>query len=131
MIEKLLAHLPTILIVIPILGTLLLYKLIHLFTRSTWKAVHIAVDSSAILYVLAVVTLLQSIIGKSVIGYVIIGLLLTLAIILVIQWRNKTEVILKNGLIFLLRLSFLVFSIGYVSLLIYLLVQKILQIYAG
>lgn len=125
MITQLMDNLTLIFIVIPIFVTWLLYVSSYWISKIRWKSIHIAVQGSTIFYIIAVSILLENIIEQNLIGYIFIGLLIALSIILIVQWKINTEVILKKGLKVLARLSFLIFSTIYIALISYEIIQMV------
>ncbi len=119
------SYLPISLIVLPILMTLLFYFFGVHFTGNRWKSIHKASQWTAIFYVIAVSLLLEKIFQHGFIGYILILLIIILAVILIIQWKKDTEVTLLSGLRLLWRISFLLFSLTYVGLVIYMIVRFI------
>jgi len=106
-------------VTIPIFTTLLVYYVVKKITKQKWKAIHISVQATAIFYIVAVTILLQRLLQVQLVGIILISLILLLAIILIIQWKQETEVVLTKGLKVLTRFSFLVFGFLYVGLIIY------------
>jgi|SRR5690625_375335 len=123
--NQIIHNLPFILIVIPIFLTFTFYQIMYLISKQRWKAIHFSVQASTIFYIAAVVVLLDKWIEQPLTGYILIGLILTLSIILIIQWKIHTEVILRNGLKLLARISFLIFFIAYIILISYEVIQFI------
>lgn len=121
--EQLKEYIPIILISIPTLLTILFYLLHFHFVQKKWKAVHFSVQYSAVFYIIADILLLEILFSTYFIGFALIMLISMLAMILIVQWKQNTEVILKNGLTILWRISFLIFSLGYCVLVIYQLVS--------
>lgn len=113
------SYVPYILIGLPVFMSLCLYYLGVRFSGSKWKALHKSVQWTAIFYMIAVVALIKMMFGYLFIGYSIILLIVILATILIIQWKKDTEVVLLNGLKLMWRISFLIFSITYLGLIIY------------
>lgn len=122
---QLIDNLPGILIIIPILTTIVLYQLSYRISKRRWIAVHLSVQWSTVFYIIAVTILLERLIHQNIIGYIIIGLLLLLSAILIVQRKKKTEVVLRDGLKVLSRISFLIFSSTYIVLISYELIQLI------
>lgn len=116
-------------IAFPVVSTILLYSISTFLYKHRWKAIHLSVQGSAIFYVIAVILLLEKLIQISIIGYALIFIILVLAIILIIQWKTKTEVVLKDGLKVLTRICFLLFGVIYVLLISYEIIQMIYIIY--
>lgn len=126
--KQLLENLPIILISVPLLITLIIYTISYRLKRHKWRAIHMAVQGSAVFYVIAVTIFLQQIFKISLVGYMLIFIILILTIILIIQWKKKTEVMLFGALKVLWRILFLLFFVIYIGLLVYLLIVYALSI---
>lgn len=118
-------YIPYLFIGLPFVMTFLVYYFSKRTFGNQWRAIHTAVQWTAIFYIIAVAILLKMMLQQSVFGYMLILLIVILAIILIFQWKHQAEVILKDGLRLLWRVSFLLFSITYSGLLIYVLVRFI------
>lgn len=114
---------PIILVCIPVLMTILFYQIYFRVKKNKWGAIHFSVQYSVIFYIIANTILLNWIFLKNFSGIIIIFLIVLLSVILIIQRRDKTEVALKQGIVVLSRLSFLIFSIIYVGLLLYVVIS--------
>lgn len=115
-----------ILIIIPIFSTVILYYIMKWISRHPWKAIHFSTQWSAFLYVVAVSLLLEKHIGVATFGFFIVGILLLLSIHLIVQWKKDTEVILKKGLKLVTRVCFLLFSLLYIILISYEIIELFL-----
>lgn len=123
MIENITKQLPLILMIIPILLTYVTYKVIYLVYKKKWKAIHLSVQYTAIFYVIAVTIMINVLFQLNVASYMIIFHIALLSILLIIQWKTKTEVMLFDGLKLLFRLSFLIFFLSYIGFSIFMLVD--------
>ena len=112
-------------IVIPLLSTIVLYFGSKAVYKHQWKAIHFSTQWTAPFYVFAVILLLEKWLKYKITGIVLIILISILALILIVQWKKKTEVILRNGLKVLTRICFLVFGFLYVLLLSYQMFQML------
>lgn len=119
--------LPLLFITIPILMTWIVYFITNKIVKHQWKAIHFSVQSTAIFYIIAVAILLQNIFHYQFVGIILICLIVFLAVILIIQWKKDTEVVLRKGLKVLLRISFLLFGAVYIILIGYEIVQLIIS----
>lgn len=117
--ERWIHFLPYFIIAFPLFATVIIYQVRFMFGQNNWKAVHAATQWSSVFYILAVVFLLRQLFGSYYIGSLLIMLICLLAIILIIQWKVQTEVLLLKGMKVLLRISFLLFGIAYFGLLAY------------
>ncbi|HLR22873.1 MAG TPA: DUF3397 family protein [Pseudogracilibacillus sp.] len=112
-------YVPIILVCIPILMTILFYQVHYRMNKNQWRAIHFTVQFSFIFYIIADTILFNWILHKNLLGIFAIFLIILLSIILIIQRKLKMEIDLKQGIVSLMRVSFLIFSILYVILLLY------------
>lgn len=117
--ERWIHFLPYFFIAIPLFATVIIYQIRFMFVQHNMKAVHVAAQWSSLFYIIAVIFLWKQLFGSYHIGIVLIIMICFLAGILIIQWKLQTEVILLKGLKVLSRISFLLFGIIYLSLLVY------------
>lgn len=115
-----------ILVMIPLFSTIILYFIMKWISHHPWKAIHFSTQWSAFFYVVAVSLLLEKHIEVTTLGFFIVGILLLLSIHLIVQWKKNTEVILKKGLKVVTRLCFLLFSVLYIILISYEIIEIIL-----
>lgn len=108
-----------ILIIIPVFSTILLYRLHKKIKKSSWKAFHFSSQVSSLFYIAAVTSLLYVLFEMNVIGKILILFLIILSIILILQWKQDTEVSFLKAMKLLLRISFLSFGLLYVLLIVY------------
>lgn len=116
--NHLMTFIPYILISIPVISTIIIYQIRFKMIHNQWASFHLAAQLSAIFYIAAVSTLLHILFDSYYIGIILIILISVLALIIIIQWKKDTEVLLLKGLKLLSRISFLTFFIGYIVLLI-------------
>lgn len=116
----------TFLIIIPIFSTWLFYIIGKKFQKYEWKAFRFAVNWTTIFYVIATNILLYQLFNQQFIGITVIVMLFLLAIILIIQRKKRTEVILWKGIKLLWRICFLIFFVVYILLIIYLIIREVL-----
>ena len=112
-------YVPIILVCIPFLMTILFYQIHYRMSKNQWGAIHFTVQSSFIFYIIADTILLNWILYKNLLGIFAILLIILLSIILIIQRKQNMEIDLKQGIVTLMRVSFLIFSILYLILLLY------------
>lgn len=116
-------HVFIFLLIVPVISTIFVFYVSNLICKHKWKAIHFAVEWTAIFYIIAVILLLEKLLEQTVIGIVLIILITVLSIILILQWKNHTEVVLRNGIKVLTRISFLVFGLIYFLLISYEIIQ--------
>lgn len=119
MVDWLKSNIDTILIFSPIFFTYLIYFIVLKISRKRWKAVHVSVQITAVLYIIAVILIVNHLFQVKITSYVIIFLIFLLAVILIKQRYSQTEIILYDGIRLLLRWSFLIFSVSYICLGLY------------
>ncbi|HLS66367.1 MAG TPA: DUF3397 family protein [Pseudogracilibacillus sp.] len=115
-----------IIIMIPFFSTAILYYIMKWISHHPWKAIHFSTQWSAFLYVVAVSLLLEKHIEVATLGFFIVGILLLLSIHLIVQWKKNTEVILKKGLKLVTRICFLLFSLLYIILISFEIIELLL-----
>lgn len=112
-------------ITIPIVATWIVYKISLKLFGHKWRAIHIAVNWTTILYMIAVLILLSNMFDQQFIGIMLVLLLSMLGGIIILQWRMSTEVVLSKALKTLWRLCFLIFLFLYICLLLIGIIQRI------
>lgn len=123
---SLLAFLAAIVMTMPLLFYIFLYKWFHKWTGSRRKAFRGAVHLSAPVVVLAVYLLLNVLLDGSFGGWVIVVLLVLIGVSFIIQYNTVEELRIGKTFKGFLRLTFLVFSFVYILLFSYGLVMRIL-----
>lgn len=108
-----------ILYIIPFLITYLVYRFEYRRKQDERRATHRSIAYSTLFYMMGTLYIIHIIFAEYFIGYILIGLIVLLAIILITQWKNNNEVILLKGIKILWRFCFLMFFTSYLSLLIY------------
>lgn len=116
---------PYILMAAPIFISMFIYSLGMKLTNNKWKSIHTSVQWTAIFYVVAVSLLVKTLFDIPIIGYIAILLILVAACSLVMQWRKGEDVELLTGLRIMWRVSFLLFSLLYCGLVIYIIVYYV------
>ena len=107
----------------PFIITYLIYRFIYRKKSDTKLAMQGTITYSTLFYIISVLYVIQAMFGSYFIGYILIGLICLLALILIRQWKNGDDVLLWRGIKVLWRLCFLLFFISYLSLLIYQFIQ--------
>ncbi|MEI3597024.1 MULTISPECIES: DUF3397 domain-containing protein [unclassified Oceanobacillus] len=105
-------------ITIPLLASFLVYIIRMIRERNKLKAFHAAVNWTTLLYIIAVTIMLGIVFDRSFVGIVLIFLLLSLSLIVFIQWRMGQDVQIKKAAKLLWRISFLLFFLLYGCLMI-------------
>lgn len=113
-------------ITIPIFATVLVYMLaVKVLHRKRLTAVHTAVNWTTILYVITVAILFDIIFGYSFIGWLFVIFIILLAMIIIYQWKTHTDVEFLKALRIIWRISFLLFLMLYVILILVGILQRI------
>lgn len=112
-------------LLIPFLITYFIYRFVYIKKHDEKQAMQRAVNYSTIFYIIGVLYIIHYMFESYFIGYILIGLISLLGLILIKQWKNGEEVVLFKGIKVLWRLCFLLFLISYISLLLFQIVQFI------
>lgn len=113
-------------ITLPFMATLFVYIVSKKLYKHTWKAIHTAVNWTTIFYMISVATILSIFFNRSFIAMICLFLVLTLSIIITIQWKLKMEVILSHGVKILWRISFITFAFTYICLVVFGIIHQLL-----
>src|SRR5699024_3896879 len=81
-------YVPTILVCIPILMTILFYQVHYRMSKNQWRAIHFTVQFSFVFYIIADTILVNWILHKNLLGIFGILLLILLSIILIIASKQ-------------------------------------------
>jgi len=103
-------------IAFPFIITFLAYWITKLRKKHTWKAVHNAVQWSAIFFVLGVGVLLQLLFDRSFFGWIILLFLISITGILIHQYRKQSDIEVSKAIKIVWRSAFLLFSSAYLIL---------------
>lgn len=114
-----------IMITYPIIPTWLVYKIANKIVKQKWRALHIAINWTTILYILATIVMLNILFEQYFIGFILGFILLTLAIIIIWQWKTRTEVLFSKAIKILWRLCFIIFLFAYFILAFYGIIMRI------
>ena len=104
-----------LLITFPFIPTIIVYKVSDKIVKHKLRALHIAINWTTILYIFATIRILNMMFDQQFIGIVIGLILVLLAIIIIWQWKIKTEVLLNKALKILWRLCFIVFLFHWID----------------
>lgn len=105
--------------IIPLLITYLVYRFEYRRRHDRKRAIHRSMAFSTLLYMMGTLYLIHAFFDSYFIGYILIGLIVFLGLILIMQWKYNNEVVLIKGVKILWRFCFLLFFTSYLSLLIY------------
>lgn len=113
-------------ITFPFLPTILVYKISEKIVRNKLRAFHISINWTTILYILATITILNNLFEKQFIGIILGLILFILAIIIIWQWKTRTEVLFNRAIKILWRLCFLIFVSTYTIMVVYGIIIRII-----
>lgn len=116
------------LVTIPLLGYLAVFVISKQITKKHKKSVHIALDVSTFLFILAVHYLIIIIWDKSYLWMIILSLLITAVCFIIIQWRIKQEINMRVLFKGFWRFNFLLYLTAYIILMIIGLVQRVTSV---
>lgn len=120
-----LIYLMAITITMPIILTATVYFLSYKITNHKRKAFHLAVNWTTLFYILSTIHLLFIILGHYFIA-IILGVILSILILVIVyQWRYKTEILIFQAIKLSWRIYFLLFFILYVLLILIGILQRI------
>lgn len=108
----------------PILATYIVFWISKKVYRHQWKAIHLAVNWTTILYIFSTFIILKIIYNQYYLSYILVLLISILALIIIIQWKTKTEIIFMRAIKQLWRVCFLLFSASYFILILIGIVKK-------
>jgi len=114
------------LITFPFIPSVFVYKVSNKIVHHKLRALHIAIDWTTILYILATLKILNNIFDQQFIGIIFVFMLFLLTIIIIRQWKMNTEVLFNKAIKILWRLCFLIFLFIYIILVIYGIVVRII-----
>jgi hypothetical protein len=95
-------------------------------TKNTRRSVHVALDSTTILFIISVHFLIETIWGKSLFWLIILLMILIAMVFVFVHWKVKEEIILKKVMKGFWRFNFILFLVAYISLTLYGLIQQAL-----
>ncbi len=114
-----------LLVTFPFLGYIILFIISKLLTQNVRRSVHVAVDFSTILFVVSVHNLILVIWHVS-IYWIIIMIMMVIALTFVLfHWKTKHEINFRPIFKGIWRTYFLLFTLAYVVLLLFGLLQRI------
>src|SRR5690625_5218599 len=107
------------LVTIPVISTIVLYIVFKTIYKHPRKAVHLSLDGTTIFYIFSVNSLFYILFQYY---FIVIHLSIWIIILIIIvfyQWKKHTEVNMKKAIKLLWRLSFAIFFILYIVLVLY------------
>lgn len=116
------------LVTIPLLGYLAVFIISKQITKKHKRSVHIALDVSTLLFILAVHYLIIVIWDKSYLWMIVLSLLITAVTFIIMHWRIKQEINLRALFKGFWRFNFLLYFTAYIVLMIIGLVQRVTSV---
>lgn len=108
----------TICITLPILSFILIFIVSKAFTKNRHRSVRHAIDGSTVFFIIAVYFLNETIWGQSFLWLILLVMIFVAMIVSVVHWKWRGEVDFLRIARGTWRLQFLIFSFGYLILLI-------------
>lgn len=105
-----------LLITVPFVPMLILYFITETITGYQQKAVHVAVNWTTFLYIVSSLTMFYIIFGQTFIGVFLIIFLLLFTLLVVAQWRMRTEINFVRTFKIFWRFCFIAFFMLYIVL---------------
>lgn len=116
--SALLSNIAAAFITLPLLGYITIFVITKQAFKQHRRAVKMAIDGSALLFVISVYYLILVIWDKSLLWLILVMLILIGAAVSVAHWKVRGEIDFPKIFRAFWRLTFLVFSFAYLSLLI-------------
>ncbi|MBV7503837.1 DUF3397 domain-containing protein [Bacillus sp. sid0103] len=111
---------------LPFLGFIIVFFVLKMFTRNTRKSVHLALDSTTILFIISVHFLIVTIWERSFFWLIILIMILIAMVFVFVHWKVKEEIILKKVMKGFWRFNFILFLLAYLALTLYGLIHRAL-----
>ncbi len=116
------------LVTIPLLGYLAVFIISKQITKKHKRSVHIALDVSTLLLIMAVHYLIIVIWDKSYLWMIVLSLLITAVTFIIMHWRIKQEINLRVLFKGFWRFNFLLYFTAYIVLIFIGLVQRVTSV---
>lgn len=113
------------LVTIPILGYLLVFIIAKQITKKHKRSVHIALDTSTLLFILSVHYLILVIWNKSFFPYILLLIISIAIVFVIIHWKVKQEINILQVFRGFWRFNFLLFFTAYAVLFLYGLIFRV------
>ncbi|WP_017753620.1 DUF3397 domain-containing protein [Calidifontibacillus oryziterrae] len=125
---KLLATFIATMVTMPILAIFVVYWLSYIVTKDKKRSFRLSVDLSTVFFIIAVHYLVIIIWGNSYLWVILLLLIMIGMLFVFLQWKYNEEIIFRKVWKGFWRFNFLLFSLGYLSLVIYGLVLRLKDI---
>lgn len=113
-------------ITFPFLATWIVFFISKKIYNHQWRAIHLSVNLTTFLYICSTFVMIKLMFNQYFLGVFLIISISILALIIIIQWKTKTEVLFVRAVKQLWRVCFLMFSILYSILVITGIIIKII-----
>ncbi|KGX93332.1 hypothetical protein N781_12750 [Pontibacillus halophilus JSM 076056 = DSM 19796] len=123
-----LAYLFAIVITMPIPTTLVVFFIARKFYRRGKPALRFAINTTVLVYILAVEVSLFVIFERSYFWYILLFLIVLLSMFVILQWKYKKDIYFMKAWKGFWRLSFFLFMMAYVGLTVYGVTERILAL---
>ncbi|MDQ0159191.1 cellulose synthase/poly-beta-1,6-N-acetylglucosamine synthase-like glycosyltransferase [Alkalibacillus salilacus] len=101
---------------VPFLTFFILFLLFRKWTGQATRSTKRAADYSTVLFLIAVIALLDYIFNMIPFWETLLAYIITFAIVLTIQWRREEEIVIIRAVRFVWRLSFVMLTVAYLLL---------------
>ena len=116
-------------VTLPILITYIVYLLAYKVTKKSRYAFHLAIDSTTLLYIAAVVAIVEWTFSINLLGYTILFLIILWFVMILFHWRQYTDIVFSHVWKRFWKLTFLLFFILYVVTSIVGLVYSVMRVF--
>ena|SRR5690625_2610620 len=113
---EIVATIIAILATVPVLTFLILFFIFKAQTKNTTRSIQLAADFSAIFFIIAVSALFYILFENHYIPWIVIGYLIVLLIVLVYQFTNQEELLIKKSFRIVWRIGFMIMFVLYILL---------------
>lgn len=105
-------------ITIPFIAYIIFFIICKQITKKHKKSVHLAMDGSALFFIISVHFLVTTILGESFLWLILLTMITIGILVVVVHWKIKKEIDYRRVFQSFLRLNFLFFFVAYVFLLL-------------
>ncbi|WP_058305612.1 DUF3397 domain-containing protein [Gracilibacillus massiliensis] len=117
MLESL-SYILAFMITLPFLITYIVYLLSYKTLKKKWYSIHLAVNTTTILYIISVGTIIYALFSINPFGYIIILLLFILIFCIFVHWKLYTDIIFSHVWKRFWKVTFLLFfTLHFISML--------------
>ncbi|WP_053219772.1 DUF3397 family protein [Virgibacillus senegalensis] len=113
---------------LPAVVSWLVYFIARKIRKNRLKALHVSVNYTTLLYILSVGVILHHLYETNYFGYIALFLLVLLSVFIIVQFKQRGEVLFRIAWRKYWRLNFLLFSLLYLLLVIYGVTASLLEV---